>query len=217
MEDLIKNINQMIQTTNKSIEFNNVVNEINRSRVLGSSNQCYRSMYMIAQYFNVQKVLEIGTHQGASSIVFCQAIVDNKKAPEIHTVDNWSQSGLIKNESDKFKKIAEDNIKKAGFIKYITMYDGDSLTKVPEILDVIGDVDLVFIDGDHELDYIIGDYNNCKRYSDMILFHDTEQGAHIGTDSYFGLVESDGYTIYNFKTRYLEGDGHVLGIALAIK
>lgn len=217
MESLLKKIQEMLQATNKNIEFNSVVNEINKLRILGSGDQCYYVMYMVAQYFNVQKILEIGTHQGASSITFCQAIIDNGKIPEIYTVDDWSQSGLIVNEAAKFEKIARDNIEKAGFKEYITMYNGNSITKVPDVFKVIGKVDLVFIDGNHALDYIIADYNNCKNYSDIILFHDTAFGEHTGVQSYLNLVEIDGYTIYNFETRYIEGDGHIIGIALAIK
>ena len=213
MEQLVKNINEMLKVRNDKIEFNNIINEINGTRVLGSTNQCYRVMYMITQYFNVEKMLEIGTHQAASTITYCQAIIDNKKIPEIHTVDNWSQSGLLPLESVKFHKLATTNLEKAGFIKYVTMYDGDSLAKVPEVFNSIGKVDLVFIDGNHAIDYVIADYNNCKNFSNRIIFHDTLQ-----TDtSFFDIVRNDGYTIYTFETKYLEGDGHLVGISLAIK
>jgi hypothetical protein len=87
------------------------------------------------------------------------------------------------------------------------------LVKVPEVFNVIGKVDLVFIDGNHDINYVVADYNNCKHYSDRIIFHDTLQSD----TSYFNLVESDGYKIYTFNTRYLEGDGHSVGISLAIK
>jgi hypothetical protein len=208
MEILVDNINCMIDTVNRSIEFNDTVVGINKARILGSSDQCYRVMYMVAQYFNVKKVLEIGTHQGASAITFCQAIKDNNRVPEVHTVDNWTL---------QYKKIAQSNIDKSGFTDYIKMYDGASLIEVPKVLSNIGKVDIAFIDGKHTLDYIIGDYNNCKDFSDMILFHDTEHGLTLGEESYFDTVRSDGYEIYNFKTKYVEGDSHLVGIALAIK
>jgi predicted O-methyltransferase YrrM len=213
MKNFIKNVQEMLLTSNTNIEFNNVVREINNDRILGSGNQCYHVMYMIAQYFNIQKLLEIGTHQGASSITFCQAIIDNNKIPEINTIDDWSQSGLLPAESAKFERIAINNIERSGFKKYITMHDGDSLIKVPEVFKNIGKVDLVFIDGNHAIDYVIADYNNCKNYSDKIIFHDTLQ-----TDtSFFDIVLADGYKIYTFETRFLEGDGHLVGISLAIK
>ncbi len=205
MEELIRDINLMIKTVNTDIEFNDVVKEINKDRHLGSGNQCYRVMYKVTQYLNVKKVLEIGTHKGASAITFCQAVLDNNLIPEIHTVDNWSQ--------EDNGKISEDNILKAKFSKYITNYVGDSIVVVPEIFKKIGKVNLVFIDGNHDEEYIIKDYNNCKEYCDKILFHDTLDG----NKEYLTLVKNDGYTIYNFETKYLEGNEHLIGIALAIK
>jgi len=207
MEKLIKDIKLMLEENDTTINFNDSVSCIinKRRRYLGSGNQCYHVMYMVTQYFNVKKLLEIGTHQGGSAIVFCQAILDNGLIPEIHTVDNWSQAA--------YEELARNNIETAEFSKYITMHNGDSLLKVPEVFNKIGKVDLIFIDGNHELDYVIKDYNNCKNYSDKILFHDTRTGDL----EYLRLAEKDGYTIYNFETRYVEDDRHLIGIALAIK
>jgi predicted O-methyltransferase YrrM len=161
-------------------------------------------MYKLVQFFNVQKILEIGTHQGASSIVFCQSIIDNGRIPDIYTVDNWSQAA--------YEELAKNNIEKSGFSEYIKMYNGDSLTKVPEVFRKIGNVDLVFIDGNHDPDYILKDFDNCKNNSKLILFHDTRKGD----DQYLQYVTECGFDVYNFETRYLEGDGHLVGIALAI-
>ncbi len=93
------------------------------------------------------------------------------------------------------------------------MHNGDSLTKVPEVFKQIGKVDLVFIDGNHNPVYVLQDFMNCKDCSNLILFHDTGYGY----SSYFKEVRENGYKIYNFETKYLEGDGHLVGIALAIK
>jgi len=207
MKKLLEEINLMLNHTDTEIDFNDDINHIinQRRRFLGSGNQCYHVMYMITKYFNIKRILEIGTHQGGSTIVFCQAVLDNNIIPEIHTVDNWSQA--------QYEELAKNNIQQAGFSKYINMYNGDSLIKVPEVFNQIGKVDLIFIDGNHELDYVIKDYNNCKNYSDKILFHDTRHGEL----EYLRLAEKDDYTIYNFETKYVEGDGHLIGIALAIK
>lgn len=207
LESLVKNIKVMLEEENTKIDFSDTVSEIinKRRRFLGSGNQCYHVMYMVTQYLNVQKMLEIGTHQAGSTIVFCQAIVDNGLIPEIHTVDNWSQAS--------YEELAKDNIEKARFSKYITMHNGDSLIKVPEVFKKIGKVDLIFIDGNHDWDYVSKDYNNCKVYSDALLFHDTREGD----VPYLKEAKNDGYVIYNFPSRYVEGDGHLIGISLAIK
>lgn len=195
----------MLEKHYSKVDFNDMVNEINKNRNLGSSNQCYNVMYKTAYYFNVKKMLEIGTHRAASTITYCQAILDKGNVPEIHTVDNWSQVDL--------ENLAKSHIEKAGFENYITMHNGDSLTKVPEVFKQIGKVDLVFIDGNHNPVYVLQDFMNCKDCSNLILFHDTGYGY----SSYFKEVRENGYKIYNFETKYLEGDGHLVGIALAIK
>jgi predicted O-methyltransferase YrrM len=205
MEKLLNDIQQMLQDReNIGLNLNPVVEEINKMRALGSTNQCYKVMYKVAQYFNVRKMLEIGTHRAASTIIFCQAIMDNRKIPEIHTIDDWSQS--------KLEDMARNNIEKSGFSKYITMHNGDSLVTVPKVLAEIGSVDLVFIDGNHDPVYVMKDFDNCKMHTKRILFHDTAYG----TAPYLKEVENQGFDVYNFETKYLEGDGHITGIALAI-
>lgn len=205
LQEMIADIQLMLREHEPSFNLNPVVADINRHRGLGSGNQCYQVMYRVARFLGVKKILEIGTHRGASSIVFCQAILDSGLTPEVHTVDNWSQASL--------KDLAASNISRSGFMRYVTMHDGDSLVKVPEVLAKIGMVDLAFIDGNHAIDYVIKDYINCRGHSNRILFHDTGDGDR----SYLKMAESDRYIVHNFQTRYIEGDGHLIGIALAVK
>lgn len=202
---LVDNLDWILESKNPGIYFNPVLNNINQNRYLGSSNQCYKLLYEIARFLDVQKVLEIGTHKGASAITFAQSIIDNELIPDIHTVDNWSQASLFED--------AKDNIKRSGFNSYITMYEGDSLNLVPEIFKKIGKVDLVFIDGNHNSEYVIKDFNNCKDNSDFIILHDTEDGDL----PYVKYIKSCDFDFYNFPTRYIEGDGHLVGLGLAIK
>jgi len=187
------------------MKINAVLDEINRDRNLGSSNQCYDVMYTIARTFQVEKVVEIGTHKGGSSITFCQAILDNKKIPKIYSVDSWIQADM--------KVVAQSNFQKAGFDWYINMIQGDSKVEIPKLFEKIGKVDLIFIDGDHSDEAIIADYNNCKNFSNLIMFHDSS----LAESFYFKKFKEDGWNILNFPTRYIEGDGHLVGIALAYR
>jgi cephalosporin hydroxylase len=180
---------------------NTTLELINKNRALGSSNQCYDIMYAITRANQVNNVLEIGTHQGASSITFCQAILNNNQIPKIYTVDSWIQSDM--------KLVAETNIKNAGFENYITMIRGDSKNEIPKILKTFLP-DLIFIDGDHDPEAVLIDYKNCRDFTKMILFHDTGLNCNIPTQ-----VKQDGWQIINFPTRYVEGDNHPVGIALA--
>ena len=67
------------------MQINKVLTEICSHRGLGSSDQCYAVLYSLVRAFNVTKVVEIGTHQAASTITICQAILDNKYVPQIWT------------------------------------------------------------------------------------------------------------------------------------
>jgi len=187
------------------MKINSVLDEINERRNLGSSNQCYDVMYTVARSFQVQNIVEIGTHKGASAITFCQAILDNKKTPRIHSVDSWIQADM--------KQVAEGNFKKAGFDKYITLVQGDSKVEIPKLFNQLGKVDLIFIDGDHAVSAVIEDYNNCKNFSNLILFHDTG----IGDCQYLEIAKQESWNVLNFPTRFVEGDNHRVGIALIRK
>jgi hypothetical protein len=179
------------------MHINNTLDDINKARSLGSSNQCYEVMYTITRSFQVKTVVEIGTHQGGSCICFCQAILDNNAIPEVYTVDSWVQAD---------KKISAYNrFKDAGFLKYITMIEGDSKEVVPKLFSRIGKVDLIA--------GVLFDYENCKNFSNIILFHDTG----FGKVTYLDRVKEDGWKILSLPTRYIEGDSHIVGITIAIK
>jgi tRNA A58 N-methylase Trm61 len=187
------------------MHINKVIDEINVQRNLGSSNQCYEVMYTIARSYQVTRIVEIGTHKGASAITFCQAVLDNHKIPSVYTVDNWIQA-------DK-RAEAINNFAKAQVCKYITMVNGDSKIVVPQLFNDIGKVELTFIDGDHEEDNVEIDYDNCKNYSNLILFHDTGYGS----NKYLNKAKAEGWNLTVFPTRYVEGDGHLVGISLISK
>jgi predicted O-methyltransferase YrrM len=139
IKPLIDKLNKILESGDFSLNINPVVTEINKNRCLGSSNQCYKLIYEITKFFDVKKVLEIGTHKAASTIVFCQAVKDNYLLPYIYTIDNWSQSEL--------KEEAKNNLEKSGFNDYVWMLQGDSATVVPALLHTYSKMDLVFIEG----------------------------------------------------------------------
>lgn len=192
---------------------NKTLNKINEWRCLGSGEQCYSVMYAITRAFQVKRILEIGTHQGASAITFCQAILDNGDVPELWTVDSWA--GFEGNEATyNLKEKTKKHFKAAGFDKYIHMVEGDSKIVVPDLMKKeVGMVDMCFIDGDHSSEAVIADYNNCKNYTHLILFHDCP----IENVEYLRGARNEGWNVLSFPTRYAEGDRHLVGITLAKK
>lgn len=212
MKDLklfINSLNDILKAGWFNFDINPILEKINKDRYLGSSNQCYKLMYNIAWFFNVRKILEIGTHKAASTIAFCQSMYDMRTTKFdtfiIHTIDNWSQASM--------KKEAINNIDSAGFKDNVVMYDGCSSVMVPLVLKDNGKMDLIFIDGDHHNEAVIRDFDNCKDFTDVIIFHDTENG----NLPYTQYVKDSGFDFYNFETRYLEGDCHLVGLGLAIR
>lgn len=179
---------------------------------LGSGEQCYDVMYAIARSFQIQTMVEIGTYKAYSTIVFCQAILDNNLIPQIHTIDQWNNYGL---DISCVEVVTRQNIKSMDFDKYISVYKGDSTKILPNLFNQIGQVDMCFIDGDHTLEGVKTDYENCKKYTNKILFHDALCGKDV--NEFLKYVENDGWKVIIFPTKYVEGDNRDLGIALAIK
>lgn len=188
-----------------------VLDKINIARGMGSSNQCYNVLYTVARAFNVKSIVEIGTYLGASSIVMAQAVLDNGYTPLIHTVDNYMI--YTDHRFERIKEGAFANIEQAGLMEYITIHDGDSLEILQGIFTTLGKVDLCFIDGDHTVQGVICDFQICEPFSNLLVFHDTLNGDL----PYLDMARERGYTVLSIPTKYIEGDGHLVGISIAYR
>ena len=178
----------------------------NTERGLGSSEQDYILMYAIARAFQVKRVLEIGTNKGLSAYTFCQAVLDNGGTPEIVTVDNWAQ-GDRREHAEHLFRAAEVN-------RYIRMVSGESTTVVPTLGADLGGFDLCLIDGGHGTEQCLADFHACKLLAPLLLFHDSLTA---GVKAALQTVTREGWRVQGFPTRYVEGDGHGVGIALATR
>lgn len=179
---------------------------------LGSGEQCYDIMYAVTRAFQVKSIVEIGTYKAYSTIVMCQAILDNKFIPIIYTFDQWNNNGL---DISKVENVARNNLILTGFNKYITIIKGDSKITVPKLFKQIDKIDMCFIDGDHSWEGVSSDFNNCKNYTDIILFHDTQCGKDVV--KFLPTIEQEGWKAITFPTKYIEQDNHEIGISLAIR
>lgn len=197
------------------MEINKTITKMLTSSNAGSSMQDYILLYAIVQAFQVSKIVEIGTNKGISAIAMCQGVLDNQKIPKIWTVDNWIWG--------KNQKHAESNFKEENFQKYITIKEGDSHKVLPILMREIGRVDLVFIDGDHTFEAVKQDYLDVKDYTDVILFHDTEDGNIKYYDwnnrSIKDIVDKD-WDVINFPTVHFKPENgkfvysHIVGMCL---
>ena len=180
-----------------------VLDQINANRGLGSSNACYDVMYFVARLYDCQAILEIGTHRGASAIVFCRAVLDNGGVPRVVTIDSWEQADR--------RDVARAHFAKAGVAEWVCMVEGRSDDVLPGVARQRY-WDLVLIDGGHAAAQVRRDYENVKGHTRRILFHDTDAAAET---PYLLQAAQDGFRLRSFHTRYVEGDGHPVGITLA--
>ena len=149
----------------------------------------------------MKRVVEIGTHQAGSTIVICQAILDNKYVPQVWTIDNWRCNA---------EALAKNHLAMAGFTNHVRMVTGDSDKVLPELFARIGYVDMVFIDGNHQPEAVQKDIDICVQYASKLVMHDTWT-----MNSYLQKLRDGGWNVVVFPTRYVEGDGHLVGISFA--
>lgn len=167
----------------------------------GSTPQCYSVMYAIARAFQVTRIVEIGTHIGASAITFCKAMRDNKCHGKIWTIDSKQDPSI------------EDRLIKAGISDRVTVIHARSENALPGLFEKIGKVSLCFIDGDHDPKAMERDFWNCAPHTRLILLHDTGKN---GEKAPF-LKDID-WAVIHFPTRIRKGDktGPFVGISLAV-
>ncbi len=80
--------------------------------------------------------------------------------------------------------------------------------------------DLVFIDGNHEYDFVKKDAENTRESCNIQVFHDTVNDACPGVGMYWNeLKESHNklYDFFDFTDQYDSVNGNFLGIGLAIR
>lgn len=110
---------------------------------------------------NPSKILEIGAYKGYSAAYMLEALKDLGKGGWLHTVDN-----ILKNIPD-----IEGLLEKVGYTRYkVFLADSKDFDPLDNMFGV------VFIDGDHNYDYV---YHDCMKYwkyveeKGIMIMHDT--------------------------------------------
>ncbi len=91
-------------------------------------------LFRIVKYYKPETIIELGTSFGITS---CYMACANKNSV-IFTFEGSKEIG----------KIAEDNFKKAGF-ENINLIEGNFNKTLPDVLNKIKNIDMVFLDGNH--------------------------------------------------------------------
>jgi len=188
------------------MELNPILTEVNKARWLGSTDQCYEVIYTVVRAFQVQNIVEIGTHRAASTIAMCQAVKDNGQTPRVWTIDNWSQMDM--------RAAAVDHLSRAGFGPNVELVTGSSRDVLTKLFERTVDIDLVFIDGDHTEDAVRADWALSSPHAPLVLFHDAAMYA---VSRVVDEAEAAGWNVTRFPTTFVEGDGRLVGVALAAR
>ena len=108
----------------------------------------------------VNNVIEIGTYKGIASALF-SSVIDGT----VHTIN-------INLEELKIANVLWDRLG----INNVKSYLGDSLKILPELLQKVDDINFIYVDGQHFLDYPLKEYeiilNNLKFVNNCLIYFD---------------------------------------------
>lgn len=125
-------------------------------------------------------IVEIGSWLGKSSYVIAKAVQDSGKSGMVYCIDPFNADGDSFSkaiyQSSRFSQSLYEQFTKnmhdhgvLDFIKPIRKYSSDALSDVPE------DIDILFIDGNHEFESVRDDFQHWAprlKESGVILVHD---------------------------------------------
>ncbi len=127
--------------------FRRVKNIIRKSSATAAKGQL---LFRLARYFNPEKILELGTSMGISTMYLSLGAPKS----EIYTIEGCAN----------ISSVAESNFKKAKLTN-IQLNIGNFENLLPTILRKMEHIDLLFIDGDHKKEKIIDYFEKCIEYS----------------------------------------------------
>jgi predicted O-methyltransferase YrrM len=130
-------------------------------------NLLYFSMLCSLRRDSFNIVLETGTNLGCSTIALAQALLDSQLDGCIHTVEI---------DNDNYEQ-AVSNVVQAGVAEVVELHNTDSLTFLQEENAFSGKIiSYAFLDGCHEQDYVIKEFNLLYPFLDhksIVVFDNT--------------------------------------------
>lgn len=143
-----------------------------------SSIEEYAFLFGITAMLRPKKVLEIGTSTGLGTSAILMGSSMTGQNVTITTIDI------------KSNKVKEENISKIiGNLDNINFLIGHSHDELKSLCEENEKFDFCFIDGGHDFDTVLEDWNLCKKLSNFFIFHDSDSEK--GVSSVIEIIEND--------------------------
>jgi predicted O-methyltransferase YrrM len=107
-------------------------------------------LFRLARYFKPDKILELGTSVGISTMYLALGAPDS----QVITIEGCAN----------IASVAESNFRKERILN-IQQHIGRFEDLLPAILEKMQNIDLLFIDGDHRKEKLINNFMECVEYS----------------------------------------------------
>ncbi len=130
------------------------------------------------------KYLEIGAYYGANALVFAKTYGKHPNS-EVYCVDPWidyEDYGEYKGNIENVFEVFKENVKMNNLENKIKIHRGFSHVEVPKFDDEY--FDIIYIDGNHEPEYVLEDAVLCFRklkIGGYMIFDDYTFGGEMGT------------------------------------
>ncbi len=171
-------------------------------------------MASLTKYFSPEKIFEIGTYNGFSTLHFA---FNSPPTATIYTLDLPPEFNILANtvhteisyDDLQVIRLSQENIKKRIYknhpleSKIIELF-GDSRTF--DFSPYYGKMDMIFIDGNHSYDYVKSDTENAFKMlspNGIILWHDFDYIVHKEVFRYLNQLAKEKEICYIPKTRFV--------------
>ena len=115
-------------------------------------------------------ICEIGSYLGASAC--CFGASRSSDSEKIVCIDTWENHSMTEGNRDTW---SEFQVNTSKYRKYIQPVRGFSADVAQVVKDTVGNIDLLFIDGDHSYDGVLSDwlsYKDLLSPNALVIFHD---------------------------------------------
>jgi predicted O-methyltransferase YrrM len=144
-----------------------------------------------------KKIMEIGIYDGENALNMVEAAVQNFSPQE---VEYYGFDFFSYYSSSKIgRKLEKTSCK-------FRLFEGNTLDTLPEAVNVLPEMDLIFIDGGKSFSVAVSDWENCK-----LLMHD-ETGVFVHNADFSGvrrMIENIPRDKYHVKIFHVPSEGSV--------